>query len=196
MNTLAKSTAGAALLDWVEELVFAVVLIAVVFTFFFRVVTVSGSSMYPSYLDSDRVLVSSIPGAVEPGDVVVIVNVLEEPIIKRVVATQGQQVDFDEELGAVLIDGMPLDEEAFGLENGVTYLPYSPEGVMDFPQQVPEGCVFVLGDNRLVSEDSRFEEIGMIDERNILGKAIFRLFPPQRLGRLERAEPSAWESGD
>lgn len=196
MNTLAKPTAGAALLDWVEELVFAVVLIAVVFTFFFRVVTVSGSSMYPSYLDSDRVLVSSIPGAVEPGDVVVIVNVLEEPIIKRVVATQGQQVDFDEELGAVLIDGMPLDEEAFGLENGVTYLPYSPEGVMDFPQQVPEGCVFVLGDNRLVSEDSRFEEIGMIDERNILGKAIFRLFPPQRLGRLERAEPSAWESGD
>lgn len=196
MNTLAKPTAGAVLLDWVEELVFAVVLIAVVFTFFFRVVTVSGSSMYPSYLDSDRVLVSSFPGAVEPGDVVVIVNVLEEPIIKRVVATQGQQVDFDEELGAVLIDGTPLDEEAFGLENGVTYLPYSPEGVMDFPQRVPKGCVFVLGDNRLVSEDSRFEEIGMIDERNILGKAVFRLFPPQRLGRLKQAGPSAWESGD
>lgn len=191
MNTLAKPTAGAVLLDWIEELVFIMVLIAVVFTFFFRVVTVSGSSMYPSYSDSDRVLVSSVPGAVAQGDVVVIVNVLEEPIIKRVVATQGQQVDFDEELGAVLIDGVPLDEEAFGLENGVTYLPYSPEGVMDFPKQVPEGCVFVLGDNRLVSEDSRFEEIGMVDERNILGKAIFRLFPPQRLGRLEQPEPSA-----
>ncbi len=185
---------AAVLFEWLEEMVYAVVLIAIVFTFCFRVVTVAGSSMYPYFQDGDRVLVT--PGSVGTGDVVVAIHVLEEPIIKRVIATQGQLVDFDEDAGMVLIDGSPLDETIFGLENGLTYLPYSREGIMDFPQRVPPGCVFVLGDNRPVSEDSRFQEIGMVDRRNILGKAVFRLFPPERLGHLKAKKSDIRESGD
>lgn len=163
-------------LDWAEEIVIAVVVIAVAFTFLFRVITVSGTSMVPSYNDGDRVLVRST-SRVKQGDVVVITNVLDEPIIKRVIATEGQTVDFDLDSKAVLVDGTAVDETVFGLENGITDFPYTSFELLEFPQRVPDGCVFVLGDNRAVSEDSRYKIVGMIDERNILGKAVFRLFP-------------------
>lgn len=163
-------------LDWAEEIVIAVVIIAVAFTFLFRVITVSGTSMVPSYNDGDRVLVKS-SSRVKQGDVVVITNVLDEPIIKRVIATEGQTVDFDFENKAVLVDGVAVDETEFGLENGITDFPYTSFELLEFPQRVPDGCVFVLGDNRAVSEDSRYKIVGMIDERNILGKAVLRIFP-------------------
>ncbi len=170
------------ILEWAEEVIIAVVLIAVVFTFGCRVVTVTGTSMVPNFHEGDRVLVVNDIGGVKQGDVVVIVNVLQEPIIKRVIATEGQTVDFDYESGAVLVDGQVVDETQFGLENGITGEPFSSFEVLEFPQTVPEGCVFVLGDNRAVSEDSRYQDVGMIDERNILGKAVFHLFPFQDLG--------------
>lgn len=169
-------------LDWVEELVIALTLIAVVFTFCFRVITVSGTSMVPNFQDGDRILVANTHSAPKTGEVVVIVNVLEEPIIKRVIATEGQTVDFDYEAGVVLVDGKPLDETAFGLKNGVTEYPYTSFELLDFPQTVPKGCLFVLGDNRAVSEDSRYQIIGMVDQRNVLGRAVFHVFPPGRLG--------------
>ena len=169
-------------LDWVEELVIAVVIIGVVFTFFFRIITVTGNSMAPNYSDGDRVLVTGAALGVKQGDVVVVVNVLEEPIIKRVIATEGQVVVFDPDTRAVLVDGQPVDETQFGLENGITDLPYSSFEVLEFPQTVPEGCVFVLGDNRSVSEDSWYQRVGMIDTRNILGKALVRIFPLDRIG--------------
>ncbi len=171
-----------AILEWAEEVILAIVLIAVVFTFVGRVVTVTGTSMVPSFHEEDRVLVVNDVGRVKRGDVVVIVNVLQEPIIKRVVATEGETVDFDYESGAVLVNGQAIDETQFGLENGVTGEPFGSFELLEFPQTVPEGCVFVLGDNRAVSEDSRYQDVGMIDERNILGKAVFHLFPFQRLG--------------
>ena len=126
-----------------------------------------------------------IDSGVEQGDVVVAVNVLDEPIIKRVIATEGQTVDFDYEAGAVLVDGQPVDETQFGLENGITEEPYSSFELLEFPQTVPEGCVFVLGDNRAVSEDSRYLDVGMIDTRNILGKAVFHLLPLKSLGPVK-----------
>ena len=146
-NTATPPKGGKAvrtILEWTEEIVLAVVLIAVVFTFVCRVVTVTGTSMVPSFHEGDRVLVVNDFNGVEQGDVVVIVNVLEEPII--------------------------------------TAEPFSSFELLEFPQTVPEGCVFVLGDNRAVSEDSRYQDVGMIDERNILGKAVFHLFPFQSLG--------------
>ena len=169
-------------LDWVEELCIALVLIAVAFTFCFRVITVSGTSMVPNFQDGDRILVVHSFSEPRPGEVVVIVNVLEEPIIKRVIATEGQTVDFDYAAGAVLVDGQPVDETAFGLENGITEVPYTSFELLDFPQTVPKGCFFVLGDNRAVSEDSRYQVIGMVDRRDVLGKAVFHLFPLNRLG--------------
>ncbi len=177
-----KRIAASVLLDWVEELVMAVVLIALVFTFCFRVITVSGTSMVPNYNNGDRVFVTNSFSPPRQGDVVVIVDVLEDPIIKRVIATEGQTVDFDYSAGAVLVDGQAVDETAFGLENGITDEPYNSFELLEFPQTVPKGCIFVLGDNRAVSEDSRYKVVGMVDRRDVLGKAVFRLFPLDRAG--------------
>ena len=80
------------------------------------------------------------------------------------------------------MNGQPVDETEFGLSNGMTDLPYTSFEILEFPQTVPEGCVFVLGDNRAVSEDSRYKIVGMIDERNILGKAVFNIFPFSKIG--------------
>ena len=169
-------------LEWAEVVVGSVVVVTLLLTFLCRIITVDGSSMNPTYENGDRVLVTNLAGPVEQGDVVIVVNALEEPIIKRVVATQGQVVDFDPALGEVTVDGEPLYGETFGIANGITYVPDLPGEVLEFPQTVPEGCVFVLGDNRSVSEDSRYQRVGMIDRRNILGKAVLRLFPLNRIG--------------
>ena len=168
-------------LEWTETIVMALVVVAVVFTFLVRIITVDGSSMNPTYYNGDRVLVSGLSGNVRRGDIVIIINALDKPIIKRVVATEGQTVDFDSELGEVTIDGVPLPGETFGIENGITLLPPYPD-VMEFPQTVPEGCVFVLGDNRGNSTDSRFSDVGMVDTRNFLGKVIFNLYPFSQAG--------------
>lgn len=133
------------ILEWTEEIVLAVVLIAVVFTFVCRVVTVTGTSMVPSFHEGDRVLVVNDFNGVEQGDVVVIVNVLEEPIIKRVIATEGQTVDFDYEAGVVYVDGQPVDETQFGLENGITSEPFSSFELLEFPRPCPRAACLSWG---------------------------------------------------
>lgn len=181
-ETPGKITQG--VFEWAEELVIAIALVAVIFTFIFRIITVDGSSMEPNFLDSDRVLVSDIMFDLKQGDVIVVTNVLEGPIIKRVIATEGQTVDLDIENKAILIDGIALDDTQFGISNGITTPPYSNLMATDLPQVVPEGCVFVLGDNREVSKDSRYKDVGMIDKRNILGKAVLHIFPFNRFGTV------------
>lgn len=176
------SPAVRSVMEWVETIVMAVVLVAVAFTFVARVITVDGVSMEPTYYNGDRVLVTKLAGQARQGDVVIVVGALEEPIIKRVVATEGQTVDFDPELGEVTVDGQPLPGSVFGIEDGITFVPDLPGMVMEFPQTVPEGCVFVLGDNRDNSTDSRFVTVGMVDQRNILGKVVFNLYPVSKIG--------------
>lgn len=171
-------------LEWVETIVMAIVLVAVVFTFAARIITVDGRSMEPTYYDGDRVLVSGFAGDVEQGDIVIVVHALQDPIIKRVVATAGQTVDFDPQLGEVTVDGAPVMGEKFGIKNGITMIPDAPGQVMEFPQTVPENCVFILGDNRGNSTDSRYLEVGMVDHRNILGKVIFNIYPFSKLGTV------------
>lgn len=170
-------------MEWVETVVFAIILVSVVFTFAARIITVDGSSMEPTYFHGDRVLVSGFAGDVGQGDIVIIVHALQEPIIKRVVATEGQVVDFDPVAGELTVDGAPIKGEVFGIQNGITYLPDLPGQVLEFPQAVPENCVFVLGDNRGNSTDSRFASVGMIDHRNILGKVVFNLYPFNKAGQ-------------
>ncbi|HIW15310.1 MAG TPA: signal peptidase I [Firmicutes bacterium] len=165
-----------------EEIAVAVTIVVLVFTFLFRVVTVNGISMLPNFTGGDRLLVTNIHGDLQQGDVVVAVNVLEEPIIKRVIATENQTVDIDFDTGTVYVDGQPLDETQFGLENGITVKVNTSEEMISFPQTVPPGCVFVLGDNRLVSEDSRYMAVGMISTDNILGKVFFRIYPFDQMG--------------
>ncbi|MEE0806870.1 signal peptidase I [Hominenteromicrobium sp.] len=173
------------LYEWLEEIVIALTLVILVFTFLFRVVTVTGESMLPNFVEGQKLIVTNLGHSVEQGTVVVITNVLNEPIIKRVIATEGQTVDIDYETGVVYVDGKAVDETQFGLENGITTRPYSTLEAMVFPQTVPEGCVFVLGDNRSVSKDSRYTEVGMVDTRHILGEAVFTLYPFDRFGVIE-----------
>ena len=102
-----------------------------------------------------------------------------EPIIKRVIATEGQTVDIDFEAGTVYVDGVALEED-------YTYTLTTNEEGMTFPLTVDEGCIFVMGDNRGRSKDSRDPEIGLIDEREVLGKAVFLVFPGTHGGEHER----------
>ncbi len=174
--------------EWLEEIVFALVAVILVFTFLFRVVTVTGKSMLPNFVEGEKVVVTNLGHDIEQGTVVVVTNVLEEPIIKRVIATEGQTVNIDYDTGTVYIDGEALNETQFGIENGITFHPYDGYEALVFPQTVPKGCVFVLGDNRTVSRDSRYAEIGMIDTRHIMGEAVFKLYPFDRFGFVKTNE--------
>lgn len=176
------SSFNRSVMEWVETVVMAVVFVTVVFTFVARVITVDGISMEPTYYNGDRVLSTTLAGAPHQGDVVIVVNALDEPIIKRVIATEGQTVDFDKESGEVMVDGEVVPGSVYGIEDGITYVTDLPGQVLEFPQTVPEGCVFVMGDNRDNSLDSRFVEVGMVDTRNILGKVFFNLFPISKFG--------------
>lgn len=176
---------SAIILDWVEQIVYMVIGMALLFTFVCRIVTVSGTSMLPNYAHGDQLLVMCSPISPKQGDVVVLVDVLNEPIIKRVIATEYQTVSFDKDKREVFIDGQPMDENSFGVAEGITELPDTSLKLLEFPQTVPAGCVFVLGDNRPISEDSRYQAVGMVDQRHILGKAVFRLFPPESAGLIQ-----------
>ena len=158
-----------------HDVVFWVAGVLLVFSLLFRVVVVSGQSMENTLLHGDWILLLSnvFYGEPKQGDVVVVCKESYDngtPIIKRVIATEGQRVDIDFDEGIVYVDGKALSEP-------YTLSPTNKDEGMDFPQTVPKGCVFVLGDNRNKSKDSRSEEIGFIDEREILGKALFVLFP-------------------
>ncbi len=158
--------------EFVDILVSALLVIFLVFTFLFRLVGVEGGSMEPTLQEGDRLLVSSLRFKPEYKDIVIITqpNIFHEPIVKRVIATGGQTVDIDFEQGIVYVDGEALAEPYV---NAPTL---TKEGV-EFPVTVPEGYLFVMGDNRNQSTDSRSPQIGFIDERYVLGKVECRLTP-------------------
>ena len=169
-------------LSWQENLMitlhdvvtlFSVVMIA--FVLMFRIVVVSGSSMYSTLWHNDYLLVMSnvICGNYEAGDIIVASKDSfndGEPIIKRVIATEGQTVDIDFEAGIVYVDGVALEED-------YTYTPTNVSEGVAFPLTVAEGCIFAMGDNRNRSRDNRYPDIGLIDQREVLGKAVFLLLP-------------------
>ena len=160
---------------YLHDLVYVLSAIVVVMLLVFRLVVVSGSSMYDTLKHGDYLLLLSntFYQEPEPGDIVVISKESFDngaPIVKRVIATEGQTVDIDFEEGIVYVDGDPLEEP-------YTYTPTNNGGGVEFPLTVYEGFVFVLGDNRNGSRDSRYPEIGLIDEREIIGKAIFLMLP-------------------
>ncbi len=163
------------LLMYIRDLVYLFAVIIVVFILFFRMVVVSGSSMYDTLVNGDFVLLVSntFYHDPQPGDIVVVSKESfqdGDPIVKRVIATAGQEVDIDFDEGIVYVDGVALDEP-------YTHTPTNTNGGMTFPLTVDDGCVFVMGDNRNKSRDSRYPEVGQIDTREVLGKAIFLIFP-------------------
>ena len=175
-----KKKAAATILSYLHDLTFLIAGVLLVFSLLFRVVVVSGPSMNNTLIDGDWLL---LLGNVfykdpQPGDIIVASKDscdAGKPIIKRVIATEGQEVDIDFDSGIVYVDGEELDEP---YTNTATNLN---EGV-EFPMIVEEGCIFVMGDNRNVSKDSRSTEIGLIDCREVLGKAIFLFFPGEIKG--------------
>ena len=172
------------LYEWVQALVTVVLCAVVVFAFAARLVLVSGPSMRETLQDQDCLVVLSplLCGDYEAGDIVIIQRESfrdGEPIVKRVIAVEGQTVDIDFDAGVVYVDGAALEEDYI---RQPTYL----EEGLEFPCTVPEGCVFVMGDNRNDSDDSRDPDLGPVDTREILGQAVFLLYPGMTAGTWER----------
>ena len=163
--------------DWIQCIIFALVFCVLLFVFAVRMVNVVGHSMVPTLEQSDKVVISNLFYHPKQGDVVVLrkQTLMQEPIVKRIIATEGQTVDIDFDDGVVYVDGKALDE------------PYVNEPVHDRENfegkiTVPEGCVFVMGDNRNASTDSRDARLGCVDTRSIMGRVYFTLFPVKNIG--------------
>ena len=162
------------LYDWIQSLMVALIFCVILFSFLLRLIDVSGPSMNPTLYEGNKMLVSDVFYKPKAGDIVIFKNVddnnEEKALVKRVIATEGQEVNIDFEHGIVYVDGEPLEEE------------YAAEPIhnkLDFigPKTVPEGCVFVLGDNRNSSRDSRSSSIGMVDARLIIGRVYAIVYP-------------------
>ena len=167
---------------YLHDLIYMLMAILLVFLVFFRVIVVSGDSMYSTLFDGDYLLLLSNLFYHEPqqGDIVVISKESFDngnPIVKRVIATEGQTVDIDFENGIVYVDDVAMEED-------YTHGAKTNEAEAAFPQTVEEDCIFVLGDNRDVSLDSRYPQIGQIDKREVLGKAIYLMIPGTSHGDL------------
>ena len=169
-----ESRPGRDLYEWMQALVCSVLVVVLLFTFVVRLIGVDGHSMVPTLQDGDRLLVlnSILYDDYQYGDIVVLrkESFLAEPIVKRVIATGGQTVDIDFETGSVYVDGELLKEDYI---NELTFL----EEGTEFPLTVPEGSIFVMGDNRNNSNDSRDYRLGTVDTRYVIGKAVFLAFP-------------------
>ena len=166
------------LFDFVEMLVLTVVAVLLIATFLVRHTLVQGRSMENTLLDGQHLLISDVNYQPKNGDVIVFVPLNQEnrstPFIKRVIAVEGQTVEIRS--GVVLVDGLSLPEDYLSLSKGRSYYPET---------VVPEGYVFVLGDNRTNSHDSREDDVGMVDVRSILGKVVCRVWPLSTIGTIE-----------
>ncbi len=138
----------------------------------FRIVNVDGLSMYPTLQHADKIITSDLFYSPEVGDIVVVQTDTygQDPLVKRIIAVGGQTVDIDFELGIVYVDGVALDEPYV---NSLTLEREDFSG----PITIPEGYLFLMGDNRNRSTDSRSNMVGLVDERCIIGKVYFILFP-------------------
>lgn len=170
-----KKQPGREAYEWVQTLVCSVLAAVLVFTFAVRGFRVDGPSMRETLQDGDILLILNdyLCGDYQPGDIVILRKASfrdGKPIVKRVIALAGQTVDIDFEAGIVYVDGKALEEDY------IREPTWTPEG-LEFPVTVPEGHIFILGDNRNNSSDSRHRDLGPIDTRMVMGKAVFLVVP-------------------
>ena len=176
MQEQEKQTAkGRDLYEWVQSLVGSVLVVVAIFTFVIRMMGVDGHSMLNTLQHGDRLLVvnSMLYHDYKYGDIVILRKdgvFDDDPIVKRVIAVEGQTVDIDFAEGIVYVDGEVLEEDY------IREPTYTAEGT-EFPLTVPEGSIFVMGDNRNGSSDSRDYRLGTVDTRYVIGKAAFLIFP-------------------
>lgn len=164
--------------DWIQCLATALIICVILFVFFIRIIDVSGTSMYPTLNNGDKMLVSDLFYTPKVGDIVVFKSDTYDPdkaLVKRSSPQRGRRSISTLTGGLVYVDGVAIEED---------YISELTTTKLDFigPKTVPEGCVFVMGDNRNMSTDSRKAEIGMVDNRLILGRVYCVLFPLSELG--------------
>ena len=169
---------------YLHDAVYLLTVVMILFLLVFRIIIVSGDSMRKTLVDGDYLLLLNNVFYHEPkqGDVIVISKKSFDngaAIVKRVIATEGQTVDIDFENGIVYVDGEALAEP-------YTNNPTNHTLGTRFPLTVAENCIFVLGDNRAVSRDSRDPAIGQVDKREVLGKALFLFLPGTDKDRTDR----------
>lgn len=185
------------ILFFIETTFIALFITSMIFTYILHIAVVNGESMENTLMPDDRLVTTSWYNSINQGDIVIIyagdsvtlnddgsLNIgkgLRKTLVKRVIAVGGQTVDINFERGAVYVDGKMLDESY------ITSLTHMDEGAFtyDYPVEVPEGYVFVMGDNRQVSKDSRSDEIGFVSLESITGKVIMRVFPLDAFGFVE-----------
>lgn len=157
--------------DFAQCVISAFVVGILIFIFLFRVIGVKGDSMYPTLHSGDRVVSSGIFYDPKVGDIIILKSdYYSQPLVKRIIAVENQTVDIDFLNGVVYVDGEVIEEPYI-------YEPTHVDEGFEGPVTVPEGCVFVMGDNRNESNDSRSPDIGFIDEKEIFGKVLWVLFP-------------------
>ena len=168
-------------LEWVQAIVIAVVLGYLIKTFLFTLVSVSGESMLPTFNDGDRLFVYKLLYKPAHGDVIVFrpPNDPSRPYIKRVIAMEGQTIDINFRTHSVYVDGQLLDEPYI-------FEPTEAQGDLTYPHVVKPGTVFVMGDNRNNSHDSRKADVEDVDVKTILGKASFRWWPLNKMNRINK----------
>ena len=163
--------------DWMQCIVYALIACVIVFVFFVRLVDVVGSSMHPTLEQGDKMVVTNLFYKPKQGDIIVFQkdSYADYALVKRVIATEMQTVEIDFDKHIVYVDGEALDEP---------YIAEPTANKINFTgvQIVPPGCVFVMGDNRNASTDSRDERIGMVDTRDIICKVVFIAFPFDHIG--------------
>jgi signal peptidase I len=201
-NTKKGSKVFNELCDMIESVLFSIFTVILIFTFVFKVASVQGTSMEPTLVQDDKLIVSStfyntpkqkdiiiidaenahlLADTDNDGQVddVVVADGLHKTIVKRVIAVAGQTVDIDFETGNVIIDGEVINEPY------INDLTQNDEFAFEYPITVPDGYVFVLGDHRSVSKDSRSNEIGLVDVNDIIGKVVLRISPLEKFGTLD-----------
>lgn len=177
-----RDLAGA-LYEWCDAVVYALIGIVIVFTLVFKVTTVVGTSMINTLHERDILIISKLGYEPSNGDIVVISMdnmYFKEPIVKRIIASGGETVDIDFNTHTVSVTDVSGVTRV--LEEDYILSPTATAADVEFPLEVPEGYLFVMGDNRNGSTDSRDSRIGLIDSRRMLGHVVFRLFPITDIG--------------